>query len=364
MKINKRTMKVEKTLKIWLLAIVMVAVTTVPGWSYDSKGLDVKIGAHIEMDYQFKTEDITTTTEEKTANWKTSDIDLNISAKINESTDVFLKLDLDDATTLKPHLQNGLVEEIGFNFKVSGAEGLKFKVGKQEVPFGADWDMAITDAYTHNSGTGYISDRNKIAHPGEIDNRFGVNAIYVANEIKVEAMIFQDDGGSQETKTSGDIEMNDPGTSGAVRLTYKQKGLGEARVSYALQRDDRDLTTVDNATSISLAIKATPIEQLMIFGEYIIGSDIGNTKDNDVDVFQIGAKYNITDQIHGLVVYDAIDSDLATASDFSKILFVGGYKMQSGVLFQAEYGIETEEQGSGLPDLDANVFSLRSKYSF
>ena len=133
--------------------------------------LDVKVGADLELDYVNFKVDKTATTDIKSANWKTSDIDIKVSAKIADNVDFFWRLDADD--------NSDQTEEINLTFK-DVVEGLNIKVGKQEVAFGGDFDYTVVDPYTHNSTTGSFF---SASHPGEVDNKYGITANYKISDI-------------------------------------------------------------------------------------------------------------------------------------------------------------------------------------
>lgn len=170
----------------------------------------VKIGGDVELDLLYTRRDEANASSDQIdrSRYASSDADLNIRVDAGTDTYLFIKLDLDDTGA-----DGDLTEEIQFVWENVRGSNWSLVFGKDEVPFGQDKDMLVSDPFVHGN-TGQIAvtggeafaDTNAptakaattfadaeenfhesqaimAAWVGEVDNRWGATASYKYKEL-------------------------------------------------------------------------------------------------------------------------------------------------------------------------------------
>ena len=354
--------------------------------------VELKIGADIEVVYSAINVNnknlINDQNEQDIAKFYTTDADLNIKALIDENAEAFIKLDIDDFSSGTVNM-NSLLEEINFTLKNVGGISLDAKIGKQEIPFGMDRGLGISDPYTHGSTgdvllngidfnginfarDGIVGDEEKFPHFGEVDNRFAITLITtpIKNSPKFELCVFQND--REQDYDDGDEPADDGLTqSYAIRLTSTRVPNLEARVSYvSMHKEEIDITAgkIDDSSALSVSFDYT-LNPVQFYGEGIWGSNLNHDKDYDQDVYHVGLAYNLSEVTTIVCQYNKManrNNSGAAEPELEKITLTPKYKLQSGVELALEYARETLDMDDPVntKDVTVDVLSARVAYHF
>lgn len=365
----------------------------------------VKIGGAIELDIGVIRRDEANNDSDDfdRTEFRTSDVDLDIRVDMTSDAYLFIKLDTDDLLFDDGMTKDGrdLLEEVNFTWKNVRGSNWTIILGKDEMPFGNDFDKVISDPYTHNDGTGsylgtnYVDGDNVISnpharssvatfsHPGEIDNVFGVQAHYAYKDLaKLELAVFQnadlDDQGSRMGMHEDNSEDSMLFRSGAVRVWLMPVEGLKMQLSFANQHmdymdDDTQAGRGGDEDKYALSfganykMKDLPLE---FYGEYIHGWNQAYVDDFDTNTLQLGVVWGVTEKID--LVLDGewlqLDNDNIVGGDdedFYRVAIGATYKTDYGVNFLVEYMHEWYDNDiRNWDDTDADVFSFRTAYTF
>lgn len=339
---------------------------------------EVTVGGDIEIIYSYITVD-DGDTKDTSAKFNTTDADVNVKAVIDENTSAFIKLDVDDIEGGAVS-ETALLEEIFLTFKNINGLPLAAKVGKQEVPFGLDYDLGISDPYTHgSSGDSYLNSvhdlygsdsADKVDHFGEVDNKFGItlSSSPIDDKHEIEFCVFQNARGVDSTEE--DAQPEDNGfQSYAVRVTSSRLENLKAEVSYISMHQEgaNSASRVDNtrAVSVGAVFNMKPVK---VFGEAIIGRDLKYMTDVDQNIYQIGVAVDPIEKLTLVLQWNAIefkDNNTHDNPTLYKAAFAPKYKLDNGVELALEYVREELHMDKDpQDDISADVVSARVKYSF
>ncbi|MFH0912018.1 MAG: hypothetical protein V1918_11005 [Planctomycetota bacterium] len=350
-----------------------------------------------------------------------TDADLDIRGDGGTDTYLFMKLDLDDASTD----EQGLVEELQFVWQNVRGSKWTLVFGKDEVWFGQDKDMLVLDPYVHGgsgsttvlgSSSPYESeivwsspaDSNRdawnsnphepslisgLVWPGEVDNRVGLQALYqFTDQVSMSASLFQNVGGLTEDRS------RDHGVqSWATQLKVKPiEGL-QMQASFINLHDEAyaDIDELDSrhldilsslADSVSYGwlsqraynnilriLDARVSAGLMTSDEYDNLMAAFPRTDDDIKAVSVGADFTTSDnkwEIWGEYLYGW---DLAHLQDLtSHVLQVGAaYAITEKINLISEFGLmvidnETLDRYSSGLDFDESLWSasLGASYTF
>lgn len=349
--------------------------------------LEVKVGGVLEVTYSGTNANnknlINNQNEQDTARFYTTDADVNVKVLIDENVEAFIKLDADDFSGGSVS-EDSLLEEAHFTLKNIHGTSIDLKIGKQEVPFGMDKDLGISDPYVHGGSSdsyldgldldkdGTVEPEEKFPHFGEVDNKFGITltTIPIKDSPKLELCVFQNDRG--QDYNDGD-EPADDGLkqSYAVKLTSTRVINLKAEVSYiSMHKEENDknvgMTDDSSALSVGCDYKLAPLE---IFAEGIWGDDLEFQKDYDQKIYHIGAAYDFTDIMTLVFQYNKIINENASGAPepiLEKIALTPKYKLKNGVEIALEYARETLDMDDPVntKDVTADTVSARIAYKF
>jgi hypothetical protein len=343
----------KKALYILLVAVFMMSFSTF------CFAAEVTVGGDVEIVYSNTSTDAGGG-DVDSAEYTTTDADLNVKVVIDENTEAWLKVNADDETDS----DTVQLEEIYVTFK--GVGPLDIRVGKQEVAFGQDKDLGIADP---------------LVHEGEVDEKFGVtlSATPIQDSPKIELSIFQNTS-DQGAGTKAD-EPADDGlfNSFAARLTSTRVAGLTAEVSYVVQSWEGLEETPgynDDTSALSIGVDYT-MDPINVFAEYIMANDIDDDttaavdymKDVDVDLLSVGVNFKATPEWSILAQYHNAAFDTpAGGSDptYDAFSITPRYTMGNGVELALEYLSSTYDHDDGgvTPDEDEDTISARVKYSF
>jgi len=387
------------------VAFLLFVAVFLSGVSFSKScfAVDVTVGGDVELVYSgIRIDD--TVTQDKTAKFNTTCAAVTVKAKIDENTNLFIKLDVDDFVDGVSGISNdSLLEEAKFTFDnllgtVEGTMPLSVIAGKQELPFGLDKDIVISDTYTHNSGTGtYLNGiydfdgdgtADKINHFGEVDNKFGI--VLVAKNLlgettkdssKVELCVFQNDRGQDTSNEDEKPRDNGLSQSYAVKLTSKRVANLEGQVSFiSMHKEGLHSTAgkVDNSEALSFSFDYSykvkdandpqkDVNLVELFAEAIVGYNLENVKDYDQNIYSFGLVVTPVKNVDVIAEYNGIifkDNIQDVTPKLVKYTITPTYKLDNGVQLALEYAKEVLDTDSGADDITADVISARVAYKF
>ncbi len=367
--------------KIFILVLIVTMATFVAGISFAGDGPEITVSGNIELDYSTVTHDdgVDGTADVTYAGFGTSDADVNVKAVFDDSTEAYIKMDIDDFKSGSVK-SDSLLEEVHVTFKKVGGAPVNIKVGKMEVPFGMDKDKGISDPYTHNSGTGFMV--NKVSHFGEVDNKFGVNFIITPIESTdsakkstpvIELSVFENDT-AQDYDTGEDPADTGLYQSFAVSVTSNERVPNlMAKVSFiSMHKEGTETDTstgvVDDSTAISIAAdyKIKPIDT-SVYAELILGADLDHVEGSDQEIYHIGVEAKVVEKVYAVVQYNSLTNKMDATDvepNYNKISIAGKYKMDNKIELLLEYATETYDADTGADDVTANAVSARVKCNF
>jgi hypothetical protein len=240
----------------------------------------IKIGGGVELTLRHtRREDANSTHSpigDGTVNETTSDVDASLKLYVDAGNDtsLYLKLDLED--------EDDIIEEANFTWKNVRGSNWTLIFGEDEMPFGQDKNMLITDPFTHGAGSVLVNDLGEasddtsgasnvhqknamMAHwLGEQDNNVGLTAQYGFDMGKVEAAVFQNHNDRQSVGQNED-RSNDQFQSFAARVKLKPmeglelslSGLNLHNDFYGADSDDRSSDMGTGVSSLGVSGRAS-----------------------------------------------------------------------------------------------------------
>ena len=192
---------------------------------------------------------------------------IQISKKIDKGVEALLKLDGADMD--KDGNDSKYVEEAQLIFSDLGLKGLSIVAGKDEMPFGQDYEKFFFDSVTHGL---------------EIDKVWGLHGIYKIKGLgTAAAAVFERD-------RAVDTKVQD---SFAAKATIDQlvKNLSVEVSTARLGKDRSAPAPADKDESRLSAGAVFKLSDFTFHAEKTIIVDYDNIKDYDLDVTQVGADY-------------------------------------------------------------------------
>lgn len=190
---------------------------------------------------------------------------LQVSKKIDKGVEALLKLDGSDMD--KDGNDSKYVEEAQLIFSDLGLKGLSIVAGKDEMPFGQDYEKFFFNSITHGL---------------EIDKVWGLHGIYDIKGLgTVAAAVFERD-------RAADTKVQD---SFAARATM-DKLIKNLSVEVSLARLGKDSTVAAEKDESRLSGGAVfKWKDFTFHAEKTLIFEYGNVKDYDLEVTQLGVDY-------------------------------------------------------------------------
>ena len=192
---------------------------------------------------------------------------LQVSKKIDKGVEALLKLDGSDMD--KDGNDSKYVEEAQLIFSDLGLKGLSIVAGKDEMPFGQDYEKFFFNSITHGL---------------EIDKVWGLHGIYNIKGLgTVAAAVF-------ERARDADTKVQD---SFAARATMDKlvKNLSVEVSAARLGKDGTALAPADKDESRLSGGAVFKWRDFTFHAEKTLIFEYENTKDYDLDVTQVGVDY-------------------------------------------------------------------------
>ena len=276
--------------------------------------------------------------------FKSNQLYLDFAAKFERDLAAKLKLDGADIVSADGKaVTEKIVEEANFTAKHIGGSPVSLVFGKDEMPFGLDYDKYLNDSISHQSeidkvwGLHGIVD---IAHVGNVaaagyqhrhseaderdrSNRAGdnycakltidklVKNLSVKISTSSESYAYTETTNADATTTVKEKKDERRWGAGAV---YKIKGLGNVNAEYISFNNQKGTANYD-PDLVSLGLQCDAIAKTSIWGRYEI---IGDDTDDDVetDFWSVGVKFSPTKNYSLMVEYSNFNSgDMKDAKD-------------------------------------------------
>ena len=236
---------------------------------------EVKVSGAVELQYRKSSDKYAAKGDD---DFKANELYLKFSKEVAENVEAMIKIDGADADNKTGSSStHKVIEEAQLIFKNVAGRDLTLIFGKDQMPFGQDYEKFLLDSKTHGF---------------EIDKVLGVHSVYKLESFGSIALGFferapKESGGSS---TDRDTALTD-----SVAIKVKANKLIEnlsLEASYATTgKDELDVTEVDESR-ISVAAKFK-MDALNLHTEYSSFSDYKNVDNSDLTVIQIGADYKI-----------------------------------------------------------------------
>lgn len=234
---------------------------------------------------------------------------LQVSKKMDKGVEVLLKFDGADMD--KDSADNNYLEEAQIIFSDLGLKGLSIVAGKDEMPFGQDYEQFLLSSITHGL---------------EIDKVWGLHGIYAFKGLgTIEAAVF-------ERARDVDTRVQD---SFAAKATM-DKLVKNLSVEVSAARKGKDVGSGEKDESRVNGGAVFKWSDFTVHAEKTMVQNLGNFDGYDLDVTQVGADFKFKDFLFK-VRQELMDHDGA-AADYAELKIAGGatYYFSEKVFVSAE----------------------------
>lgn len=335
---NQRGVNVAK----YIVAVIVALAVVMPGVAADEDLPSMSIKGSLELFYELS-EDVGGHGD--VDKFKSNELYVDFTGKFDWGLGAKLKLDgADIVSSDGKFVTEKIVEEANFSAKHIGGSPVTLVFGKDEMPFGSDYDKYLNDS---------------IAHQFELDKVWGFHGIVDIPHVgNVAGAVFQhrhaDDDEIEPTNEAGDnvtgkltidklvknlvvkvsgalvsysdtattdpatgittvSTMNDEIRWGAGAI-YKVKGIGNVNAEY-IGFNDMSGHPGYHPSLLTLGIQCDVIDKTAIWGRYeIIGEN--TPEDVETDFWSVGVKHSPTKNFDLLLEYSNFNSgDMKDATD-------------------------------------------------
>lgn len=306
-------------MKKGLLALGLVICMAAPA---TAGGGDVKVSGAVEVHYRRSSDLYAGKGDDKI---QPEELYIQVSKEVADNVETLIKLDGADMNNKTGSSStHKVIEEAQVIFKNVGNQPLILIFGKDEMPFGQDYEKFLLSSRTHGF---------------EIDKVWGVHGIYKIEGLgSIAAALFER--APEYDNTLGVQEYVDPDTGLTDSFTAKitlDKMVDNLSVeaSYASTGRDEAVGTEVDEDRFSVGAKFN-LADLTIHGEYTSFSDYKHAANSDLEVIQVGADYKIGNWLLK-VRHEMSDDDVDNNNDEENRTAVGiSYYFNKNALLTAE----------------------------
>lgn len=312
-----------------ITAMGMVLCITLPALAEDG----VKISGSVEIQYRNSSDNYASSGDDKI---QPEELYIQLEKEVAENVGILIKLDGADMNNKTGNKStHKVVEEAQVIFRNVGDRPLTLVFGKDEMPFGQDYERFLLNSVTHDF---------------EIDKVWGVHGIYKLYGFgSVAAAFFE-----RDAENKKDVGLTD---SFAIKLKAdKLVDNLSVEVSYATVGKDESTAEVDE-DRVSLGAKFK-IADITLHGEYTSFSDYSHVSGRDLGVMLVGADYRIENLLFK-VRHEASDDDNANEEDGRTAIGVS-YYFSKKAFVTAEWEKTTYEGST--PDTDKLLLGAQFKF--
>ena len=235
---------------------------------------------------------------------KANELYVTIDGKFDENVAARIKLDGADIVSSDGKVTTEkVVEEANFTFKNIGGSPVSVVLGKDEMPFGQDYDKMLSDPLVHNF---------------EIDKVWGVNGSVALNGIGSlgGAVYYHRNSASDRTEMD-----NEAGDNYALRLKVSevidnvclQASVAQEAYSSTSSTDDDGVTTVatkDDETRVSVGV-LVKLAKANVAAEYVGVENRKGVPGYDPGLLSLAGDVKLTDTVKLHAKYELILEDSA-----------------------------------------------------
>ena len=314
----------KRMLAMTMISIMLAATAATTAAADD----DVKISGAVEVQYLRSSDTLAAKGGDEV---KPEEIYITIDKEVSETT--ALRIKLDGADMNKSTHSHKMVEEAYIEFKNILGQPLSLIYGKDEMPFGQDYEKFFISSRTHGF---------------EIDKVWGFHAIYKVDGLgKVSAAVFERDTTKDVAMTesfAAEVKADKLSSDFSIEASYAKRGKEEG----AAEEDE-------TRYSVGAVYK---VGALTLHAEHTGFSDYDFTKGRDLDVTLVGVDYKVGKAL-AMVRYEASDDSVAGNED-ERIAYGLSYKLDKNTTAAVEY--QTTSYDSASPEED--IFLLGAKVKF
>lgn len=245
---------------------------------------EMKVSSDIEIFYERSKEIKGVDDDDR---FKANQLYFTFDGKFENNVSATLKIDGADMVSKDGgNVTEHFIEDANFTFKHIAGSPLTLVFGKDEMPFGLDYDKYLNDSVTHSF---------------EIDKVWGLHAICdIANVGNIAAAIYENRNGSDENETSDNVTVR-------AMVDKLVKGL-KCQASFAIEEYEPASDTVEDEMRWSVGASFDFIEAANVNLEYTGFANRKGMEDYDPFVICFGVEYKI--QAYKVYArYEYLDAD-------------------------------------------------------
>lgn len=265
-----------------LIAVLILACFSI-GFSSAAFCTEMKVSSHLETFYE-RSEDVGDARDND--KFKINQLYFTFDGKFDNNLYATLKIDAADFISADGKtVTEKFVEEANFTFKKIMGSPVTLVFGKDEMPFGLDYNKFLNDPLVHNF---------------EIDKVWGLHAIIDIDQVgNFAAAVYENRNGSDGNEATDNF---------TCRLTVDKliKGL-LIEVSYAVEEYEPAATSEDD-TRYSVGCSYNFLDGANVNLEYTGFKNLKGTEDYDPSLISVGAEYKM-DIYKIFARYENVDAD-------------------------------------------------------
>lgn len=280
---------------------------------------EVKISGSVELQYRKSSDNYST---EGGDDFKANELYIKLSKEVAENVEAMINIDGADVDNKTGSSStHKAIEEAQIIFKNVAGKPLTLIFGKDQMPFGQDYEKFLFDSKTHGF---------------EIDKVLGAHGIYKMEGFGSVALGFFERARKEEsdgTSTEKDTALTD-----SVAIKVKANKLIDnlsVEVSYAKTGKDELVALEVDESRISAAAKYK-MDALNLHAEYTSISDHENKENINLDVIQIGADFKIGNTLLK-ARHEMSDDDVDNNDEESRTALGASYYFNKKAFVTAEW---------------------------
>lgn len=315
------------------VACLMLAGGYVFAEAKDAPVSEIKMAADLELFYEMGKD---TGGSDDSDQFKTQQLYFTVKGEFDGGREAMLKLDAADIVSGDGKVvTEKIVEEANFSLKDVGGLPLTVVFGKDEMPFGQDYDKYLTDPVVHNF---------------EVDKVWGVNAgLAVGKNTMLEAGVYENRNGSPENQMLGNVCARFSMKNIADMLSFEVSGGTE---SYKLADDaEEDAASLKDESRASAGVICKVGKSASINVEYTAFWNCKGKQDYDPSLVTIGVESRLAEKTTGYARYEKISSDGHDDAEEDFWMVGVGYEAAKGYVLSVEYCNFTSGNLSDTSDL-------------
>lgn len=348
---------IGKAMLVGMLLCMAVSMSSVA-----ADGLDLSIKADLELFYEFS-EDVSGTDDND--KFKSNQLYIDFVGKNDAGVEAKLKLDGADIESADGKTVSAkVIEEANFTLKNIGGSPITVCFGKDEMPFGMDYDKYLNDS---------------IAHQFELDKVWGANVkvdIPETGSLTVGLHQHRHSLKSGETRMDADNNIGDNATAKlkidklVENLSFVLSCAVEAYSSISTNGGVSVSSAKSDETRWSVGFVYKVSDRGNINVEYIGFENLKGSAGNSSALVTVGLEANIIDSLKAFGRWENILDDVATATENNFYTIGLAYQPAKNYTLSVEYSNFNSGDMSDAKDLkvakgsisDSVLLGVRAKF--